>query len=86
MSIKKVVLFLCALLILSTTVAYACTPADCSPGYWKNHTEIWYGDFEPAVAAQMLAGLQGGYDTRESRFEIAAQLNTEYWDVAACDD
>jgi len=85
---KTVLLVVCIVLVLSTlmlsvNVAYAC--ADCSPGFWKNHTEIWYEDFDAATAAAMLAGLQGGYATRESRFEITAQLNEIYW-WANCDD
>ncbi len=76
MSIKKVLLFVCVLLILSTSVAYACETADCSPGYWKTHT-FWMSDYG-AAADGMLAGLQGGYDTRVSRFQIADILNAAY--------
>jgi hypothetical protein len=64
--------------------------ADCSPGFWKNHTELW--DEEPWGPDDMyndtmtyLDALQGGKDTRFSRFEVSGWLNARYPD-APCQD
>ena len=62
--------------------------ADCSPGFWKNHTELWYDDPQWADPAWMLAALEAkGNDKvhRPYRFVVADMLNAEYPD-APCDD
>jgi hypothetical protein len=57
--------------------------ADCSPGFWKNHTEIWEGETD---FANMLAILQakGNDPLFQYRFDVADYLNAEYPD-ADCD-
>jgi hypothetical protein len=63
-------------------------PADCSPGFWKNHTEHWIGydpgDLYYGGPMTLLDALQGGKDTRYSRFEVAGWLNVSNPD-APCD-
>lgn len=83
---KKLLIILVIIMLATPTIAFASPPpsADCSPGYWKNHT-FWMADYSPEEAAAMLAGLQGGHDTRISRFEITNLLNSAYPE-AACDD
>ena len=63
-------------------------PATCSPGFWKNHTELWYGDPQWADAEWMLAALEARGNQRDlfaHRFEVADWLNGAYPD-APCDD
>jgi hypothetical protein len=75
-------------------VSFACDPpppcpppADCSPGFWKNHTELWFGDYDPVVAQSMLDALRakGNSDLRPLRQPTADMLNAAYPD-APCDD
>jgi hypothetical protein len=47
----------------------------CSPGYWKNHTEVWE-DYAGVNFSSMLAGLQGGKSTIQSRIDITDELNS----------
>ena len=93
------VLVLAVMLSLVLTVAVAadcpCPPpppppcaADCSPGFWKNHTELWFDDPQWADPVWMLAALRAkGNDEvyRPYRFEVADMLNVAYPD-APCDD
>ena len=54
-------------------------PADCSPGYWKNHTDNWGGvdpNFPYNNEMTLLEALQGGKDTKVSRFIVAGFLNS----------
>ncbi|NIV39727.1 MAG: hypothetical protein GWN58_63075, partial [Anaerolineae bacterium] len=53
-------------------------PADCSPGFWKNHTELWWADYPnpdyPTWQPEwMLAALQakGNSDLRPFRVVVA---------------
>jgi hypothetical protein len=61
---------------------------DCSPGFWKNHTEIWYADFggDTGAAFGMLAALKakGNDPLFADRFTVADTLNEAYPD-APCD-
>jgi len=61
--------------------------ADCSPGFWKNHTELWVDlpNLNPELFLVKLAMLQGGKDTRISRFLIAAWLNSQF-PAGICED
>ncbi len=65
-------------------------PATCTPGFWKQpqHFQYWIG-FSPddpylGTGMTLLEALQGGYDTRESRFVVAGWLNAANPD-APCD-
>ena len=62
-------------------------PADCSPGFWKNHTEIWWDDYPEEVAELMLDKLEakGNSPLRPFRQPTADMLNEAYPD-APCDD
>jgi len=54
-------------------------PADCSPGYWKNHTE-WMSDPQWADPDLMLAALEakGNSPLRPLRQPTADDLNEAY--------
>ena len=55
-------------------------PATCTPGFWKQpqHFQYWVG-YEPDdvydASMTLLDALQGGYDTRVSRFIVAGWLD-----------
>ena len=80
-------------LVLAVTVAAeGCPPpppppctADCSPGFWKNHTELWAADFA-ADFDWMYAGLtaKGWESHRPDRWVATDILNAAYPD-APCD-
>ena len=60
-------------------------PTDCSPGYWKNHTEVWFGVLcddsgDPSQCDDLLAAMQarGGGETAQGRHAAAAYLD-EQW-------
>ena len=67
------------------------TPAECSPGFWKqpHHWQYWDAGFGPYddYNSEMtyLEALQGGRDTRASRFIVAGLLNAANPD-APCGD
>ena len=87
------------LVLVLQLVSFACEPpcpppepppckADCSPGFWKNHKGLWYGDPQWADPDWMLAALKAkGNDEvyRPYRFVVADMLNAAYPD-APCDD
>ena len=91
------------LILVLQLVSFACPPppdppcpppppppceADCSPGFWKNYTELWYDDPQWAEPEWMLAALEAkGNDEvyRPFRFVVADMLNAAYPD-APCDD
>jgi len=90
------VLVLVLVLVLQL-VSFACPPppdppcpppppppceADCSPGFWKNHTEIWMGDFA-ADYDWMIAGLtaKGWEDNFADRWVATDMLNAAYPDA-----
>ena len=96
----RILLILSALLIASLLTLAPNTPpgepASCSPGFWKNHTELWepypsrdfndyFGYPEKPDGFSLLDALQGGKDTRETRFIVAGALNYLYPD-APCED
>jgi hypothetical protein len=90
---SKKICLLVLVVILASLISMACVPppppppppdpATCSPGFWKNHTQIWAASY-PDDFDQMLADLQGGKDTRITRFLVAAELNAAFPD-APCD-
>jgi hypothetical protein len=93
---KKILLIVLILMLLTPTIALANIPptpppATCSPGYWKQaqHFGDWIGynpgDNYPGTGMTLLQALQGGYDTRESRFVVAGWLNAAN-PYAACDE
>jgi len=74
-----------ALVLVLQLVSFACEPpeppsctADCSPGYWKNHT-FWMGAYGEA-AEGMLAALKakGWEDNFAERWAVTAELNAAY--------
>lgn len=69
----------------------------CSPGYWKNHVEIWYGagcgervrlgiSIDDETLLDMLTPQEGDYGTRRDRQIAAVLLNTCRRVEANCDD
>ena len=92
---RRLLLLVILISMLGATVTMACyvppppppCSADCSPGFWKNHTEIWedWAVDEGYDFDELLAGLQGGKDTQDSRKAISNMLNAEFPD-APCDD
>jgi hypothetical protein len=91
---KKWALIITLVAIVAGVLTMACEPpppppsADCSPGFWKNHTEDWKV-YKPDWKYQggpmtLLDALQGGRHTRASRFIVAGWLNAAYPD-APCD-
>jgi Thrombospondin type 3 repeat len=58
----------------------------CSPGFWKNHTELWYGTaFDAATSAQLLADLQARGPGSDA-IRAAAQARIEGAVGHACDE
>ncbi|MBM9604970.1 hypothetical protein [Desulfopila inferna] len=53
---------------------------ECTPGYWKNHTEVWFGEqcggdtFSDAVLLDMLSPEDGGLGRVKENRELAAYL------------
>jgi hypothetical protein len=91
---RKMSLLIITVAILAAVVSMACDcpppePAYCSPGFWKqpHHFQYWVG-YEPDdmynADMTLLDALQGGKDTRVSRFVVAGWLNEAYPD-APCD-
>jgi hypothetical protein len=88
------VIVLLASLVLAVT-AFAgccedpCEPCEpchyCSPGFWKNHTELWQDDFA-ADYDWMIAGLtaKGWQENFGDRWVATDMLNAAYPD-APCD-
>ena len=83
------VLVLVLVLVLQA-VSFACTPppppppcepADCSAGFWKNHTEIWDG--EGTLWLDILKA-KGNDPLRAERGWVVSELNMLYPD-ASCD-
>ena len=89
---KKILLVLPVVVILVTLVAsvsaFACDDcgcdADCSPGFWKNHTEIWES-WAGDDYGWMIAGLRakGWEDNRGDRW-IATDILNEAFPDANC--
>ena len=83
---KKILLMIVAVMILGAVLTMACDIPDCSPGFWKNHTELWVEMDLPWEDSGMtwLEALQGGKDTRFTRHLVAAELNGLY-PLTVCD-
>jgi hypothetical protein len=84
---KKVLIVICVIMLLTPSIALANIPggATCTPGFWKQPQHFIY--WEPSglnpsdpynADMTLLDALQGGYDTRESRFIVAGMLNAFY--------
>ena len=96
---KKLNMLLLILVILAASIVTVAPvpppptppPADCSPGFWKqpHHWQYWDAGFSPDdyynLEMTYLEALQGGYDTRTSRFIVAGLLNAANPD-APCGD
>ncbi len=82
---RTLVIALIIIALLATLFAMACIPppsADCTPGFWKQpqHFQYWRGGYDPGdtypgTGMTLLQALQGGYETRVSRFVVAGWLN-----------
>lgn len=100
---KKVLIIVCIIMLLTPTIALAYIPpgpgpATCSPGFWKNHTEIWPAPYtvdtpyvnpdDPYIPSgkTFIYALQGGYDTKVSRFVVAGILNAAFPAAPCLDD
>jgi hypothetical protein len=79
--------------VVSVTAAADCgcgcdcgCAADCSPGFWKNHTELWMDDFA-ADYDWMIAGLtaKGWQDNFGDRW-VATDMLNDYYPDAPCHD
>ena len=91
---RTLIIGLILIAILTTLFAMACIPppppATCTPGFWKQpqHFQYWVGhdpdDPYPGTDMTLLQALQGGHDTRVSRFVVAGWLNAANPD-APCD-
>ena len=62
---------------------------DCSPGFWKNHTELWVGiACTGSICEGMLADLTSrGPGSGELRHNVASDLNSwadEYYGAQVC--
>jgi len=79
---KKILLMVVILSIAVSMITMASIPpppANCSPGFWKNHPEEWK-EYAPDdqyldTGMTLMEALQGGKATRESRFIVAGWLN-----------
>ena len=77
-----VILALVAILsLVLVATGLACDePTYCSPGFWKNHTEIWWTDY-PDDNVDMLADLKArGPGSAALRYGVAAELNAAGYD------
>jgi hypothetical protein len=97
---KRLIVILIAISIFTLVFAMAPIPPppppppppptyDCSPGYWKNHTENWGPNYDPGDpyngSMTLLDALQGGKHTRVSRFEVAGLLNSDPYSIKCKD-
>jgi hypothetical protein len=94
MSSKKSMLIFLTLMILASFMTMAVIPPPpgaCTPGFWKQeqHFQYWIGftpgDNYPGTSMTLLDALQGGHDTRVSRFVVAGWLNAAN-PFAPCDE
>jgi hypothetical protein len=88
-NMKKKLFAILALVVLLSLVlavtAFAChDTADCSPGFWKNHTEIWYGDYTDAADMLEILWAKGNSPLFQYRWDVTDTLNAAYPD-ANCD-
>ena len=68
------------------TIAGTCEPppppppcGDCTPGFWKNHTEVWSGAYSAAEVVSMLADLRArGPEGRALREGVSNALNIAF--------
>lgn len=78
-----IALLVLALILVLQSVSFAVIPpppppppepTDCSPGFWKNHTELWWGlvGDPDAVLADLKAR---GHGSGDIRHDAAAMLN-----------
>ncbi len=89
---KSLIVFLTVIVLASfITMAFIPPPGACTPGFWKQeqHFQYWVGhspsDLYNGGPMTLLDALQGGYDTRVSRFVVAGWLNTAN-PTAPCDE
>lgn len=55
----------------------------CSPGYWKNHQEVWFDANDPVDVAMLEDLLSRGHGSGLLRFNAAVALNGEFPAIAA---
>jgi hypothetical protein len=66
-----------------------CEPTDCSPGFWKNHTEVWFGEGCGGLIddAELLLMLNArGPGSRDVREEAQSYLNNCGFSPSPCED
>ena len=77
-----VVVLLASLVTMAPGPGPTPEPADCSPGFWKNHLDAWSEDLQDSewkkTGMTWLEALQGGKETRFTRHEVANKLNAKY--------
>ncbi len=103
MSVRKVLLVAAAAVLALSTgpSAWACKYNSCTPGFWKNHVEFFYGsglicetpECRDAFLAQLMPQLQdksmSGEDRALQRAHAAAVLNAwadRYYRYNICSD
>ncbi len=72
--------------VVSDRLATTTTPPPiigCSPGFWKNHQEIWFDPNDPADVALLEDLYSRGPGSGERRLNAAITLNTEFPEIAA---
>jgi hypothetical protein len=63
------------LILVLQLVSLACEPtgATCSPGFWKNHTEVWPVQYSQDLMNKLKAR---GHGSNILRHEVADMLNS----------
>jgi hypothetical protein len=86
---KSLMVSLVATVIIlgTTTLLWAPDPGEppsdpgkpCSPGYWKNHSEVWVGTLCTTDCAMIMADLRAkGPGSGAVRHAASAYLNSQY--------
>lgn len=94
MLIRKLLITAAATAVASSAIAWPGDPPppsnDCSPGFWKNHTELWFGlacDAECDVwLEQLQAKGPGSSFTRLSRASYLNAWADGYFGATVCKD
>ena len=76
------------LVLVLQLISLACEETYCSPGYWKNHTEVWWDELPEGVdPVDILGDLQAkGPGSNLLRDGAATYLNSFGFEDADCDE